>query len=369
MPATIPIFSILGLAVLLFRLAPSLFRRHERVTAELETAKSDTPLALTSIIIPARNEAANLPTLLQSLMKLEQVRFEVIVVDDNSTDETPVIVTEFASRDPRLTLLRGSPRPEGWSGKTWACEQGAANAQGGWLLFTDADTEHSPQSLALTLEQMRNEKLDMLSATPYHETATWFDPLMGPFHIMVLIGSSAFSKPSPDRVFAIGQYLLFKRDSYFRQGTHTAVKESFCEDLELAQACLARGGRYALNQSGQVFCVKMYGSLPEFIAGWRRIFRLGFGHSSMTAALEIFVVVACVFESFRFSSATPLEGGLALGSLLIFGSTQKKFGQFSWVGMLTAPFSIAVFIVVSGLALYDRVFGRDLRWRGRSYKI
>lgn len=363
-----PLFSMLGLGILAYRLAPVSFASKPR--SEMAVSDTDSFTAgLVSIIIPARNEAQNLPIILASLTQLQYRDYEVIVVDDASTDDTLSIAQMTASNDPHVRVLEAGEKPEGWVGKTWACQQGAAVANGEWLLFTDADTEHMRSGLTRVMKRMSREKIDLLSAIPYHLEETFFDALMGPFHLMVLISSSAFSKPSPKRIFGIGQYLLFKREYYIRQGGHEVVKGSFAEDQDFAVRCLALQGNYGLDRTGEVFGVRMYASASEFLAGWRRIFRQGFPRASLAVAIEVFFILACLTMSFHFAAAGVFEITMALIGLTFLGFAQKTYGQFSLVGLLTAPLSLGVFIVITALALFDLATGRDLRWRGRSYII
>src|SRR4051812_27792592 len=121
-----------------------------------------------SIVVPARNEEKNLPRLLPSLLGQRYPRFEVIVVDDKSTDGTPQVLEEWQARDERLHVVRGEdlPREEGWMGKPHAMMQGARIAKGEWLLFTDADTRHEPKSLSSTVASAMKQGIDLFTIAP-----------------------------------------------------------------------------------------------------------------------------------------------------------------------------------------------------------
>ena len=363
------VFSTLGLGVLLYRLGPSVIWSVRTKSRGINIDRAAFDSALVSIIVPARNEAANLPNLLASFAQLEYRNLEIIVVDDASTDDTAAIVRMAGERDTRIKLLSAGEKPDGWVGKTWACEQGAKVARGDWLLFTDADTVHVPQGLAAAIKQMNQGQLDLLSALPNHVEGMSLDPLLGPFHLLVFLSSSAFGRQSKNSLFAIGQYLLFRSDYYRNQGGHAVVRASFAEDLDLAERCFEKGGRYALDRSGQIFGVRMYSSFKEFLAGWRRIFRQGFARANAFAVVEIFLVIACLMMSFRFARASVYETIAALVGCAVIGLAQKRYGAFSWIGVFTIPLSVALFSYISALALYDRLTVRDLRWRGRTYKI
>ena len=363
------VFSTLGLGLLLYRLGPSALWAIRARSGEMKASRAVPDSGLVSIIVPARNEEANLPNLIASLAQLQYRNFEVIIVDDASTDNTAAIVRMAAERDERIKLLSAGEKPAGWVGKTWACEQGGKAARGVWLLFTDADTLHFPSGLAAAINQMRRGKVDLLSALPNHVEGMPLDPFLGPFHLLVFLSSSAFSPQAQNRLFAIGQYLLFRSDYYRRQGGHSVVKGSFAEDLDLAERCFKLRGHYVLDRSGELFGVRMYTSINDFIAGWRRIFRQGFARAQGLVVVEIFLVIACLMMSFRFARASSYETALALVGCAVVGLAQKRYGQFSWLGVLMIPFSVALFTIISALALFDRISGRDLRWRGRTYKI
>src|SRR6266567_831537 len=109
--------------------------------------------ATVSVIVPARNEEACLGECLQSLVAQTGVDFEVIVVDDHSTDRTHAIAASFHG----VRVIEAGPLPEGWTGKNNAVTTGASHARGEWLLFTDADTLHLPGSLATALKEVQED--------------------------------------------------------------------------------------------------------------------------------------------------------------------------------------------------------------------
>jgi glycosyltransferase involved in cell wall biosynthesis len=379
--------SYLGLALVAYRLLPTLpvnrgaAQAEERVGNEgLSRAQvglgsessTGAPVGTdgerVSIVVPARNEEANLPALLTSLLALQSCEIDIIVVDDGSRDRTPEIVSEFASRDPRVRLLRGEPRPPAWAGKNWACHQGAQVATGDFILFTDADTVHRPAGLLSALNELKSGDLDLLSALPYHLCPSLWEKLLGPFQMMVFISSAAFSKPRDNQLFAIGQFLLFKKKSYFAQGGHFAIQESLADDLDLAKLCMKTGGKYGVDKSGEVYDVRMYPNFFEFVNGWRRIFRIGFSHASLSRVIEVYLVIACLMMNFRFSKASAAEALASVLAIVIFVLAQRRYGRFSWLGPVLTPFSLGVFVYVSGLSAVDRALKRDLKWRGRKYK-
>ena len=317
---------------------------------------------LVSIVVPARNEAGNLPRLLASLNKLSYPAREVIVIDDQSTDGTAEIARQHGAK-----VIAGTPPPTDWRGKQWACAQGARAAQGEILLFTDADTEHFPSSLERAVEFLNRRQLDMMSCLPYHRCQELWEKLMGPFHFMLLSTTNPYGRPAPGKVYAIGQYLMFRRSFYDEIGGHGAVRGEMVEDLPLANVCLLADKKYGVYGAAPLFEVRMYETLGDFIKGWRRNFRAGMTGSRKAAVVEMFLVIAAMTgggHPFR-SIWWFLPAGL---SAIFLWMRQSRLGNFSPWGPVLSCWSVAIFCYVSVLAAMDQTLGRSLVWKGRAYK-
>src|SRR5882762_10720510 len=175
-----------------------------------------------SIIVPARNEEASLGNCLESLTAQTGVGFEIIVVDDGSTDRTREIAQSFA----KVRVISAGPLPDGWTGKNNAVIAGAKEGRAQWLLFTDADTVHLPGSLARALAEAKREGADLLSYSPEQAAVTFAERA-----VMPVIFAELAAKYPPQRVreqnsriaAANGQYLLVRREAYDAVGGHAAV--------------------------------------------------------------------------------------------------------------------------------------------------
>lgn len=304
-----------------------------------------------SVIVPARNEEHNLPRLLASLAALDYPDVEVVVVDDCSEDRTAVVAESFGAR-----VIRGRPLPEGWKGKQWACWQGAEAARGDLLLFTDADTEHAPKGLARAVDDLLGSGAGASTALPFHDAVTLWEKLLGSFHVMLIALTNPYGTPRCGRVFAIGQYLLFTRTAYEAVGGHAAVRAATVEDLPIANACLRAGIAWRVFPEDGVFAVRMYRTFAEFVAGWRRNFRAGLGESSVWAPVEVAAFAAALVTFW------PM-----IGMIVFTAWRQRGLGRFSVWGAVFSLGGLAVFSVVTGLAVFDKVFRRDLRWKARAY--
>lgn len=316
----------------------------------------DAPLI--SIVIPARNEENNLPPLLDSLQKLTYPRYEVIVIDDQSTDRTEEIAKKYP-----VVFLKGEPLPEGWNGKNWVCHQASKVAKGEYFLFTDADTKHEPDVLERALSFMLSQKADLMSAIPYHENPTWWEQLTGPFHALILT-ATRLNNPSPRRLFAIGQFLFFSKEFYSKCGGHAAVHSQYPDDLALANLCYEQGGRYAVYYGKPLFRVRMYLSFREFIQGWRRNFSAGVQQSNWTAFVEVVVVVFAIVGGGHLWNSVGFFLPAFLSAVLI-AYRQEYWGKFSFWGPFLFPFSILLYTTITLLAVFDYLNGNALVWKGR----
>lgn len=354
----------LGFLVLVWRMAPWRLRGAAASIGSVPspTAEGAHPLPFVSIIVPARNEAENLPTLLDSLQALAYPSFEIIVIDDHSEDDTARIAEAHGA-----TVLSAPDKPADWAGKTWACWHGAKAARGQYLLFTDADTLHLPDSLREVMAFMRDHDVALCSSPPYHRTEKFWESLLGPFHMLLLLATAPYDRPTPRRVFAIGQYLLFKTEYYWKIGGHETVRETLAEDLAFASASVEQGERYAVYMKRPLFQVRMYDSFLAFVAGWRRIFRWGMERGTTWSTLEVMLVIFAITGFGRMFSTSGYFF-VAMVSLGFVAWAQRRWGEFSAWGVVLFPFSIIVFTTVTLLSLADRVLRRPSYWRGRAYR-
>ena len=189
------------------------------------TPSSEVADPLVSVIVPARNEELCLAKCLKSLVSQQGVSREIIVVDDDSTDRT----RDIAESIPGVRVVDAGPLPIGWSGKVNAMLAGARVAQGDWLLFTDADTEHRPGSLARALAEAKQHRVALLSYSPAQEVHGFWEKAVMPVifaELAVSYRPSEVNDPTSPLAAANGQYLLIFREAYDAIGGHAAVATS-----------------------------------------------------------------------------------------------------------------------------------------------
>src|SRR6266852_6994485 len=189
-----------------------------------------------SIIVPARNEEANIAACLESLVAQSGIPYEIIVIDDDSTDRTAEIARSF----PKVKLIPAGPLPDNWTGKNNAMSAGAkaAHTKAKWLLFTDADTVHQPGSLARAVAEAEQHAAALLSYSPKQEVyGFWEKPVMPVIfaELATTYPPQAVNNPASPIAAANGQYLMISRETYDAVGGHTKISADLLEDVALAR--------------------------------------------------------------------------------------------------------------------------------------
>src|SRR6266853_3445281 len=256
-----------------------------------------------SIIIPARNEEANLGPCLESLTAQTGVAFEIIVVDDASTDRTREIADSFHG----VHVIAAGPLSQGRAGqrstgkqvagkhvtgKTNALKAGAAKAHANWLLFTDADTVHLPGSLARALNEAAKEKADLLSYSPEQIVVTFTERAVMPVVFAELAAQYPPHKvrdPNSGIVAANGQYILVRRTAYDAVGGHAAVASEILEDVALAKLFRNKGKHVYFRYGGDAVRARMYRSWEELREGWTKNLALLFTKPERMAVQSLFL--------------------------------------------------------------------------------
>ncbi len=332
-----------------------------------------------SIVVPARNEERQIAGCVRTLLALRYPAYEVIVVDDRSDDATAAIVERIARDDARLTLVRGVDLPDGWVGKPWALEQGVRRARGAWLLFTDADTEHEPDSAGAAFAYARASELDAVSLLTEQTMVTAAERIVLPSILWTIaLGTGPLddvNDPARGNALFNGQYILIDRVAYEAIGGHGALRGEIAEDLELARRLKADGRfRTALvGASGQVR-TRMYRSFREIWEGFVKNFALGVrGQPLLTAgallAFALFsplqplaLLVALAWHVWGVALLLA-AGMLAAGVAAARG--MRRFG-FAGSGAAWLPIGIGVMSAIFATSLFKHARG-GVTWRGRRY--
>ncbi len=342
---------------------------------------------LVSILIPARNEEGNIGKCLESLTRLNYPHFEVIIVDDRSTDQTAAIVEGFAKRDARVRLVRNTELQEGWTGKNFALFKGQAHAKGEWLLFSDADTVHAPASLCQSLQFALDKQLDMVTLLPHLTGDTFWEKLLQPIAGAVLMISFPLHKsnnPKSPVGFANGQYMLIKRGMYDRIGTHEALRGYFLEDIAMAKAVKAIRGRMMVVPSPTLYQTRMYKGFKEIWHGWSRIFFYIFEKNFLRLlanivlifAVSLLPVFALIIMIAAWIFAAPLSAYaaavlcLALAQVIVMRITVFRYYSLTGVNpyySILNPFGCMIMIGILTDAILKIFSKKGMTWRGTTY--
>ena len=340
-----------------------------------------------SVILPARNEERYIARCLDSLLAQDYSNFEIIAINDSSTDRTGKIMKEYAARDPRVVFVNAPPKPEGWAGKNWACHEGYLRAKGEVLLFTDADTEHSPAAMSLAVGQLVSQNLDALTAVPRlvcndFWTKITLPPLATFLHTRY--SPLRVNDPNTKTGYFFGSFFAITRNTYEAVGTHEGVRHELVEDGALGGKVKEGKFRLKMVRGERQIEAVWARDLPTLWHGLRRLMiplyyqnRSG-AHMMATA---VFFILFAPFALLPYLPAAALANnvsfqillGLQLAAIaLIIATTavQCRLGVFeSPVYALASPLGGALISFGFLSAIADARKKGSVSWRDRQYTV
>ncbi|MGE5377788.1 MAG: glycosyltransferase [Bacteroidota bacterium] len=336
-------------------------------------------LPFVSILVPARNEALNIETCVRSLLAQDYPAFEVMVLDDGSTDETLSLLEGIQKENPKLDILSGTRLPGGWLGKHWACHQLSQAAAGELLLFTDADTRHEPYALRDSVSAFLENEVDLLTAFPHEQVVTWGERLTVP-----ILGFAMFSfvpvflarwRPFARLSITIGQFMLFRRTAYDAIGGYEAIRSHPVDDVTLGRRILSHGFKWLLVDGTDHIHCRMYHDFDSAVSGFTKNLFAFFDHHILLYLLA-WLWIGCVFLEplivlLLNGLGTPpgyFPASLAwiavLESLLLFALAYRRFRIPPYLVWLY-PVSIILFVTLALRSLNFAWQGRH-DWKDRS---
>ncbi|WP_432562810.1 glycosyltransferase family 2 protein [Kineococcus sp. SYSU DK003] len=323
-----------------------------------------------SVLVPVRDEEDRIGACLTSL--LDQVAlpdYEVVVLDDASTDRTPEVVGAVAGGDPRVRLVRTEGPPAGWLGKTHACHLLSRHATGEVLVFVDADVVLAPHAVAAAVDLLHRFDLDVVCPYPRQLALSWSERLVQPLlqwsWLTTLPLRHAEVSPRPSLAAANGQFLVADAATYRRAGGHEAVRAEVLDDIALLRAVKAVGGRGGVADGTALATCRMYRGWTDLRAGYTKSLWSAFG--SRPAALAVGAGLALTY---LVPPAAAL-GGSGVGAVGYLAAAVGRYAAAERTGgrsvpdAFAHPFSIAVLLglLADSWRLRDR---GDLTWKGRS---
>lgn len=329
------------------------------------TRRKESPDAAgVSVIVPARNEEKRLPALLASLNNLSEKPGEIIVVDDDSGDNTGAVARKFG-----VNTVRVKDKPGGWNGKSFACWTGAQKASGKVLLFLDADTELESDGLARILAEYSKEG-GLISVQPWHATRKPYEQLSAFLNIIVMAGLNTFTflgtKLAPAGSF--GPCIMCSREDYFGTGGHEAVKSEILEDIPF--------GRNFLNKGKPVNCYggkgtvrfRMYpGGLGDLIGGWSKSFAAGASNTRPLITILVAIWVSGALTAASLLAFSPSLAGLMMYACYVLQIylQQKHAGSFGRMTAILYPITIGFFVFIFIKSLLTTFVIKTVTWKGR----
>ncbi len=342
-----------------------------------------------SVIVPARNEEANIERCALSLLEQDypRDRYELLVLDDKSSDTTPAILSRLAARYPHLRVLQGSPLPPGWTGKSnalWTA-QARADAASEWLIFIDADTEAQPHALTSAVSYAQQHELDLLSLHPCQRLGSFWEKVVQPVVFLSIIFDRPLGRVNDDDdelAAANGQFLMVRRSSYDDLGGHAAVKGRIIEDYALAELFKGSGCKVRLLVGFDIIATRMYTGLGSLFEGWSKNFFVALGSplNGAAAAVAIFADTVLPFAlllgglagvALRRSSDTArailLAGAVQSGSILLLRAYGNRAIKLAPAWGLTHPLGGLIVLAILGNSMYRILSGKGVTWKARSY--
>ena len=316
-----------------------------------------------SVLIPMRNEEANVKGCLSSVLAQKGLdTLEVIAIDDGSTDNTPNEVKAF----PSVELISGEKLPDKWLGKLWACQQLAEKSSGDYLVFVDADVRLSDYAVANSISKMGN--WDFISPYPRQLTSGFVQKIFQPLlqwswlsSVPLLIAQKYSIK---SMAVANGQFLIIKRDAYFKSGAHAGIKTEVLDDLMLARNLLKQGYKGGVAEASNIATCHMYKNKMELFKGYQKSLWKAFGSVPGTILAIALLIVTGILPI--ISTALGSTSGLAAFGLITLSRMISSLRTGSLPN--SAIFHPLAILMLLGLILFSW-YGKltnTITWRDRT---
>ena len=344
-------------------------------------AEESAELPSISVLIPARNEEFSIEAAVRSVLASTCARFEVVVMDDASTDRTSEIVRALSVEHPEVRLEHAPPLPPGWNGKQHACWQLAQHARHDLLCFIDADVRLVPEALARMSAFLDTSRSALVSGFPLQQTRTTLEWLLLPLIHFVLLGFLPIARmragTDPDFAAGCGQFMLVRRDAYLSSGGHQQIRATMHDGLLLPRLLRQHGHRTDLADLTHLASCRMYRSASEVWHGLAKNATEGLAAPGRIVPVTLlllvgqvlpFVLAAIVASQHRNASfvAISCTAAALLAAYLPRFLGLVRFRQ-PLKSALLHPLGILLLLVLEWYALARKLSGGSATWKQRSY--
>ncbi len=362
-----------------------------RPVRRADTFPSNLPFV--SILVPARNEEGKIGRCLASLLNQNYPYFEIIVIDDRSTDNTAQVIQSFVDGDQhnRIKFVHGKDAPDGWIGKCNALAHAVTFASGDWFVFTDADTYHKPNSIRDAVYCAANDNADLVSFVPMQELGSFPEKLIMPLLLSSFLLGDPFHQvndPECKRAYAYGQYIICRRDSYLAIGGHQSVRNEIVEDHALAGVFKKKGYKIQVADGKTVYSVRMYTDLKSLWQGWtKNLYSLIDSRVPnlliilfMINSVALFPYIQLILLGRMIVTGTgpgdvivgSMAGMISMQFLMLvawFEKTSQHHDGTDWRSFFMFPFGSIAVTVLYFHAAYLVWSGSQVNWKGRRYVV
>jgi len=337
---------------------------------------------LISVLIPARNEERNIGKCIGSILKQDYENIEVLVLDDNSTDNTSAIVTGFARRDKRVRLYQGKPLEDGWLGKSYACQQLSGYARGEYMLFVDADTYQFPNSISSALACLLKFDVDALSVFARQIMGTLHERMAVPEGNFMILGFMpiALIRKTKSVLFctAIGQFILFKSKVYKAIGGHESVKGEILDDIMISKQVKRCGYRFMIFDGKDNLYCRMYRNFREVVHGYTKVMFPAFDYN-MAVFVPAFMSVAAIHlmpfimlpMALLFDWPSVVTNLIILQVLMVLATKIMLAVRFKMrtIDIILHPLSTIYILALALNSVIQYRFNDGVFWKGRTYNV
>jgi chlorobactene glucosyltransferase len=342
----------------------------------------DTPFV--SILVPARNEQHRvISESILSILAQDYGRFEVVAVNDRSTDKTGSILESLAKRDSRLHVVHSEVLPTGWLGKPFAMQQALNRATGEWILATDADMIFDPAALRTAMSRVVAEKGDAITLIPHFEAISFWERVMIPTWTWVFLMFTVFyriNNPKSPGAVGIGGFFLIKRSLLDRLGCYEALKGEVMEDVRLAEQIKQSGARLVTAYAPGLVRTRMYSNFREM---WECSTKNWFSGVKFSVPFAMYCVVSmymmAVLPPLMFLvSAIGIVNGVGDGLWWLFFASGLAWilqvlnialasvrARVSPLYSLTAPLGLGLLYAMLFDSCMRITIGTGVTWKGR----